>query len=193
MLSSFCRVISEMKGSTRTTVFDRTSPRLSARRLESFVAEASRAAGLGGRVTVLITSNSKIRRLNSRFRGKDSPTDVLSFPAGPLANDFSGDIAVSLDIAARNARELGHSVAEEIRILILHGILHLAGYDHENDRGEMEGKETALRRKLGLPTGLIERSREDRSCVVGRPSPARSRTSRKSRRRPAGDPRRSGT
>ena len=172
-----------MKGRIQTTVFDRTSPGLSARSLEGFVAEASRAAGLEGQVTVLITSNSKIRRLNSRFRGKDSPTDVLSFPAGPLGTGFSGDIAVSLDIAARNARELGHSLAEEVRILILHGILHLAGYDHENDRGEMEGKERALRRKLGLPTALIERSRQDASSVVRRPPPARSRTSTKPRRR----------
>jgi probable rRNA maturation factor len=196
MLSSFFEgsIHSEMKGSIPTTVFDRTRPRLSARSLESFIAEASRAAGLGGRVTVWITSNSKIRRLNSRFRGKDSPTDVLSFPAGPLGNGFAGDIAVSFDIAARNARELGHSLAEEIRILILHGILHLAGYDHENDQGEMEGKETALRRKLGLPTGLIERSREHASSVVRRPPPARSRTSNQSRRRPTDrDPRRSRT
>jgi probable rRNA maturation factor len=183
-----------MKGSIRTTVFDHTIPGLGVRALESFVAEASRAAGLKGRVMVLIASNAKIRRLNSRFRGKDSPTDVLSFPAGPWANGFSGDIAVSLDIAARNARELGHSVAEEIRILILHGILHLAGYDHENDLGEMEGKETVLRRKLGLPTGLIERSRADASSGARRPPSARSRTFNPSRRRPTDrEPRRSRT
>ena len=119
LFSKVAFVFSEMKGSIPTTVFDHTRPRLSARALESFVTEASRAAGLGGRVSVLITSSSKIRRLNSRFRGKDSPTDVLSFPAGPLGDGFSGDIAVSLDIAARNARELGHSLAEEIRMHLL--------------------------------------------------------------------------
>ncbi|MBO0910621.1 MAG: rRNA maturation RNase YbeY [Acidobacteria bacterium] len=178
-----------MKASIRTTIFDRPSPRLSARSLDAFVAEASRAAGLRGGVTVLITSNSKIRGLNSRFRGKDSPTDVLSFPAGPLGDGCSGDIAVSLDIAARNARELGHSLSEEVRVLILHGILHLAGYDHEEDRGEMEAKETVLRRKLGLPAGLVERSRTPAPSVAPRLSSARSQTSNPSRRRPA-DPNR---
>ena len=98
-----------------------------------------------------------MRRLNSRFRGKSRPTDVLSFPAAS-ANGFAGDIAISLDIAERNARLLGHSVADEIRILILHGILHLAGYDHESDQGEMAKKEILLRRRLALPTSLIERT-----------------------------------
>lgn len=177
----------------RTTVFDRTSPGLEAGPLESFVEKAARAAGLRGRVTVLITSNAKIRRLNSRFRGQDSPTDVLSFPAGAPAPGLSGDIAVSLDMAARNARELGHSLAEETRILILHGILHLAGYDHENDRGEMQEKEASLRRKLGLPTGLIERTRPPGSPAASPPS-SRSRTPAKSRRRTgARDPERSRT
>jgi len=173
-----------MKATIPTTVFDRSSPRLSARSLASFLARASRAAGLRGRAAVLITSNAEIRRLNARFRGKDSPTDVLSFPAGPLASGLAGDIAVSLDMAERNARRLGHSLEEEIRILVLHGILHLAGYDHENDQGEMERKETALRRKLGLASGLVERSRTD-----GPPRASRSSASRipgPSRRRPHG-------
>jgi probable rRNA maturation factor len=95
--------------------------------------------------------------LNARFRAKDRATDVLSFPVGSGANDFAGDIAISLDIAADNARRLGHSVSEEIRILILHGILHLAGYDHEKDQGEMARKEFLLRRRFALPTALIER------------------------------------
>jgi probable rRNA maturation factor len=111
-------------------------------------------------------------QLNSRFRGKSRPTDVLSFPAAASANGFVGDIAISLDIAERNARLLGHSVNDEIRILILHGILHLAGYDHENDKGEMAKKEILLRRRLALPTGLIERS--DRS-------PARKKSAKSAR------------
>ena len=99
-----------------------------------------------------------MRRLNSCFRGKNQPTDVLSFPADASAKGFAGDIAISLEIAERNARLLGHSAADEIRILILHGMLHLAGYDHENDKGEMAKKESLLRRRFDLPTGLIERS-----------------------------------
>lgn len=158
-----------MDEARKAVVFDKASPELNSGSLEDFVREARRAAGLRGDVSVLITGNSKMRELNSRFRGKNSATDVLSFPAAQ-SNGFAGDVAISLDIATRNARALGHSVADEIRILILHGILHLAGYDHEKDRGKMEAKETALRRKLALPTGLIERSitHGDSSSVVGR-------------------------
>ena len=114
---------------------------VNSRKLASFVTEASRVIRLRGTVGVLITGNSAIRRLNSRFRGKKRSTDVLSFP--PAANrDLAGDIAISIDIAGRNARLLGHSISDEIQILILHGLLHLAGYDHENDGGKMARKET---------------------------------------------------
>ena len=140
--------------------------------LASFVGQACRAAGLKGTVTVMVTGSCEMRRLNSRFREKDRPTDVLSFPAPGFANGFAGDIAISLDIAARNALTLGHSVAQEVRILALHGILHLAGYDHAGDRGEMAGKEQHLRRRLGLPAGLIERN----SKPALRPKDASSRT-----------------
>jgi len=107
----------------------------------------------------MVTESREMRSLNSRFRGKSRATDVLSFPPPALGNGFAGDIAVSLDIAARNARSLGHSLGQEIQILVLHGILHLAGYDHEDDDGEMAQREVRLRRRLGLPTGLIERSK----------------------------------
>ena len=97
--------------------------------------------------------------LNQRFRGKNKPTDVLSFPAMPgLMKKFAGDVAISAEIAARNARRLGHTVADEVKILTLHGVLHLAGYDHERDDGRMERKEQRLRNSLGLPVGLIERT-----------------------------------
>jgi probable rRNA maturation factor len=131
---------------------------LSQRGLAGFVAKACRAAGLRSTVTVLVTGNSEIRALNSRFRGKNRSTDVLSFPALGCAEAFAGDIAVSLDTAERNARALGHSVNDEVKVLVLHGILHLAGYDHESDKGEMADKEQRLRMRLGLPTALIERS-----------------------------------
>jgi probable rRNA maturation factor len=146
-----------MKFKNPIIVLDKRLPGLSSRALATFVLKANAAAGLRGAVSVLITGNSGMRRLNARFRGKDLPTDVLSFPAPAPANGFVGDIAISFEIAAHNARLLQHSVPDEIRILILHGILHLAGYDHENDQGEMARKEIALRKKFALPTGLIER------------------------------------
>ena len=139
-----------------TVVFKQPVTGLSQRALTEFVAEACRAAGLKGSVSVLLTSSPEMRTLNSRFRGKNHATDVLSFPS-PLDNGFAGDIAVSLDIAARNARSLGHSVGKEVQILVLHGILHLAGYDHEGDDGEMARRERRLRRQFKLPIALIER------------------------------------
>jgi probable rRNA maturation factor len=127
--------------------------------LARFVTRASRAARLHGAVNVLLTSNSELRALNSRFRGKDRPTDVLSFPPiFGLGNAFAGDVAISAEMAAHNARRLGHSPAEEVEILVLHGLLHLAGYDHERDHGEMARTEERLRRALHLPAGLIDRS-----------------------------------
>lgn len=131
---------------------------LSEAALAKFVTRARRATGLRGAVSVLVTSNRELQGLNHRFRGKNKPTDVLSFPAMPgLVQGFAGDIAISAEIAAGNARRLGHTVAEEIRILTLHAVLHLAGFDHELDDGEMERKEARLRKALGLPVGLIER------------------------------------
>jgi probable rRNA maturation factor len=127
--------------------------------LAKFVARARRLTRLQGAVSVLVTSSRELRGLNHRFRGENKSTDVLSFPAMPgLMRSFAGDVAISAEIATRNARRLGHTAAEEIRILTLHGVLHLAGYDHERDDGEMERMEARLRRSLGLPVGLIERS-----------------------------------
>src|SRR4029077_2767427 len=127
--------------------------------LAKFAARASRASKLEGAVNVLVTGSSELRSLNRRFRGKDQPTDVLSFPPGPcFVNGLAGDIAISADIARQNARRLGHTAAQEIKILALHGVLHLVGYDHETDQGTMAVRETQLRRALGLPLGLIERN-----------------------------------
>jgi probable rRNA maturation factor len=113
-------------------------------------------------VNVLVTNNREIQSLNRQFRGADKPTDVLSFPwsaAGPLeAKRLAGDVAISADIARENAERLGHSIAHEIKILALHGILHLAGFDHERDNGEMARAETRLRKQLKLELGLIERT-----------------------------------
>ncbi len=137
--------------------------------LERFVTRAKRAAGLRGSVTVLVTSSQELRGLNHRFRGKDKPTDVLSFPPEQLAaRGFAGDIAISAEMAAQNARRLGHSPAEEIKILTLHGVLHLSGYDHETDTGKMGRKERQLRAQLGLPVALIERSEATTSTSLNR-------------------------
>lgn len=132
---------------------------LNERSLDRFVARAKRVAGLRGAVTILVTSSSELRRLNHRFRGKDNPTDVLSFPAEMISGGrFAGDVAISAEIAAQNARRLGHSPAEEVKVLALHGLLHLAGYDHEADNGTMARREARLRSQLGLPVALIERA-----------------------------------
>lgn len=124
--------------------------------IETFLRAAQRAVGIRGEVNVLITSNDKMRRLNRDFRGKDKATDVLSFPAAQNGR-VAGDIAISRGIARENAKALGHSLTTEVKILLLHGLLHLAGHDHESDNGEMAALEQQLRAKLKLPAGLIER------------------------------------
>lgn len=124
-----------------------------------FVVRAARVAGVSGKVNVLLTSSRELQSLNQRFRGKDSPTDVLSFPAAAtLVEGLAGDIAISAELAASNSKKLGHSAVDEVKILVLHGLLHLAGYDHEQDQGTMARKEQRLRKLLGLPVSLIERS-----------------------------------
>jgi probable rRNA maturation factor len=137
----------------------------SARALAHFLAHAQKAVRLNGQVTVLLTTDAAIRKLNRQFRGKDKPTDVLSFPAegsfpanGIGAEKIAGDLAISVPTALRQAVEQSHSLSTEIKVLILHGLLHLAGYDHESDSGKMSRRERLLRAKLGLPQGLIERA-----------------------------------
>ena len=104
-----------------------------------------------------------MRVLNRQFRGKDAVTDVLSFPAGPSTSlragtrGFLGDIVIAAGVAKRQARAAGHRIQTEIRVLALHGLLHLLGYDHEADDGKMARAEARLRKKAGLPMGLIER------------------------------------
>ena len=126
--------------------------------LARFLGEAQRAVGLRGGVDVLLANDKTLRRLNREFRGKDKATDVLSFPAAEeFAEEHVGDLAISLDTAARQAREHGHGLRDELRVLLLHGLLHLRGMDHETDRGEMAAREAELREKLRLPHGLIAR------------------------------------
>ena len=124
--------------------------------LSRFVSRAQRGAGVAGEVNILITSSDELQRLNREYLGKNKPTDVLSFPSALDAG--GGDIAISWEIAQQNAKALGHSLNDELKVLILHGTLHLAGLDHEKDRGEMRRLEQKLRVELGLPHSLIERA-----------------------------------
>jgi probable rRNA maturation factor len=140
-------------------IFHRPVGGLTTLALTRFIARARRATALRGSVNVLVTTNAEMKSLNRRFRGKDKPTDVLSFPAASDSKKgFAGDIAISAEIATQNARALGHDPGVEVKILILHGILHLRGYDHERDHGQMARREQQLRRELRLPAGLIERA-----------------------------------
>jgi probable rRNA maturation factor len=113
----------------------------------------------GRSFTCLLTSDADLRAWNREFLGKDYPTDVLSFPSDSPGGDI-GEIAISVDRAAEQARRHGHTLHEEIRVLMLHGVLHLCGMDHERDQGQMRRAETKWRRALGLPGGLIERTRQ---------------------------------
>jgi probable rRNA maturation factor len=131
----------------------------SARTLARFLTQAQAAIPLKGQVTVLLTTDAAIRKLNRRFRGKNKATDVLSFPAGEIgAEGIAGDLAISVTTALGQAAEQGHSLSTEIKVLILHGLLHLAGYDHEADNGKMARRERLLRKRLGLAQSLIERA-----------------------------------
>lgn len=124
-----------------------------------------------GTITVALVSDRQIRRLNRQYRHVDRSTDVLSFPAHEAHEAKAsshggasshrrhlGDLAISVDTTRRQASEMGHSVAAELRVLALHGLLHLLGYDHERDRGEMARLERRLRRRGGLAHALTERS-----------------------------------
>jgi probable rRNA maturation factor len=146
--------------------------------LDRFVTRARRAVGLRGSVTVLITTSREMRSLNGRFRGKHRATDVLSFPPQFQSPRFAGDIAISGEIASENARRLGHSPAEEIKILALHGVLHLAGLDHESDRGKMAKVEERVREKLRLPSALIHRTAAPGNSKSSRPKTLSSRKRR---------------
>jgi probable rRNA maturation factor len=139
-------------------IYRRAPGDLPRRELRLF-AERLRAEVAGDRhFHCLLTDDRELRRLNRQFLGKDEPTDVLSFPE-PEPGPFLGEMAVSVQRAATQAREQGHSREDELRLLTLHGLLHLLGMDHHGDRGRMRRVEARWRRRLGLPSGLIERIR----------------------------------
>ena len=127
--------------------------------LTRFINRVRTIIGLRGQVDILLSSDQTLRHLNKTFRGKNKPTDVLSFPApSAFAAKHAGDLAISLETAARQAAAHGHPLPDEVKILLLHGLLHLSGEDHETDNGEMAAREATLRRQLRLPATLIERT-----------------------------------
>ena len=108
-----------------------------------------------GAVTIAIVPDARVQALNRQYRRQDKPTDVLSFPSDETG--YLGDVVIAAGVARRQAREAGHTLGTELRVLALHGLLHLLGYDHERDEGRMARLERRLRRKGGLVEGLIER------------------------------------
>jgi probable rRNA maturation factor len=130
---------------------------------------ATRAPGLGrwlasiapararGTMTIAIVPDGRVQQLNRRYRRKDAATDVLSFPSDDRG--YLGDVVIAAGVARRQARQAGHSLQHELRVLALHGLLHLLGYDHERDAGRMARVEARLRLRGGLREGLIERQR----------------------------------
>lgn len=149
-----------MPGSEPMVLMRRAPSGLRRGPLEAFAHQLRERVTAGRWFQCLITDDGELQRLNRQFLGKDYPADVLSFPAAENAETLAGlgEIAISYQRAREQAGEFGHSMRDEIRILMLHGVLHLMGMDHERDRGAMARTEAAWRNRLGLPTGLIERA-----------------------------------
>ncbi len=144
-------------------MFRRAAADVRPRAVERFARKLETEVAKGRAFDCLITGDAEMRRLNREYRGVDRATDVLSFPASGaeaprrLKPTPLGDIAISVQRARAQGREFGHSTEDEVRILILHGVLHLLGFDHETDAGRMARAEKRWRARLGLPNGLIER------------------------------------
>lgn len=151
-----------MSSDGSTVLFGATPQRLelspgNKRILRQFARKLQRRVAGGSAFTCLITNDNELRRLNREFLGRDYATDVLSFPGVP-AHGALGDIAVSIERAEAQAQEFGHCRLDELRILMLHGLLHLNGMDHERDDGEMERAERRYRAEFNLPLTLIARA-----------------------------------
>ena len=135
----------------------RTPRSLARKTLLQFASELREKVAGGRAFECLLTDDRELRRLNREFLARDYATDVLSFPSEEPEIEL-GVMAISVDRAREQASQLGHGIETELQILMLHGLLHLLGLDHEKDRGKMRRSETAWRKKLGLPPGLIERT-----------------------------------
>jgi probable rRNA maturation factor len=141
-----------------TVLFQRVPAGIFRRHVKAFAAALEGGVVESRRFTCLVTRDDELQRLNREFLGRDYPTDVLSFPS-PGPDGFLGEIAISIDRAREQAARYIHSIEDEVGILMLHGVLHLMGMDHERDGGRMARAERRYRKALGLPTGLIERVR----------------------------------
>ena len=161
LLSSSGRSSAQRRRSSalRVLVGNEQGRPVSAPGLARWLERVAPARARGGTVSLAIVSDRRVRALNCQYRGRDYATDVLSFPTGAPARPapFLGDIVIARGVARRQARRARHSERIELRVLALHGLLHLLGYDHERDQGEMQREERRLRRKGGLREGLIER------------------------------------
>jgi probable rRNA maturation factor len=148
-----------------SVLFEVAAHGVARRSLRQFAHTLGSEVARGRQFCCLITGDAELRRLNSEFRNQDYATDVLSFPGETQAGAqgaptvLLGQIAISFDRAKQQASALGHNAAEELQILMLHGVLHLTGMDHERDRGQMARAERRWRKRFGLPVGLIERVR----------------------------------
>ncbi len=109
-------------------------------------------------IELILTTDEEIKKINTTYRSKNAPTDVLSFPLKDMPGIPLGSIVISVDTAKRVANEMNHSLDDEIKLLFIHGMLHLLGYDHETDNGEMREKEKKLIEKFNLPNSLIIRN-----------------------------------
>ena len=112
-------------------------------------------------IELILTTDEEIKELNKIYRNKDKATDVLSFPLENVPQMPLGSIVISIDTAKKGAKEFGHSIEDEIKLLFIHGLLHLLGYDHEIDNGEMREKEKEIIEKFNLPKSLIIRNEKE--------------------------------
>ncbi len=148
-----------MHPTSSPVLFSCGNAKLDRARIRAFARRLREEVAAGRAFTCLIARDGELRRLNRQFLDKDDPTDVLSFPSG-TRDGMLGEMAISIDRAVVQASEQGHSLEDEVRILMLHGVLHLTGMDHEGDRGRMRRVETRWRKFFELPAGLIERVRK---------------------------------
>jgi probable rRNA maturation factor len=152
------------KSNTDPLVIFARGPRSLRRKKIRLLAErVAQDVAKGGSFCCRLTNDAELRQLNREFLKLDQPTDVLSFPSAS-PDGALGDLAISWERARDQAKQFGHSIEAEIGVLLLHGVLHLLGYDHEADRGRMARAERGWREKLGLPTGMIERAKDRRAA-----------------------------
>lgn len=149
-------------GQPVTVLFRRGVPVTDRKQIRDFAKLLCLEVTSGRAFNCLLTNDAQLQQLNRDFLSHDEPTDVLSFPADEA--DWIGEIAISVDRAAAQAAEQGHPLNEELKVLMLHGALHLMGMDHETDKGHMRRVEAKLRKALGLSSGLIERARKSKAA-----------------------------